>query len=265
MQSIGGGLTLVRWKGWACLWVLVGVLASSARAELTIRLTNGEWPPYLSPTLPHDGLASRIVRAAFAERGIKVEYGFFPWKRAFELAKEGAWDGSVVWMKNREREQQFHFSAPVIHSDYVFFHRRGLVFDWREINDIRPYRIGLSDGYDYGKDVSASQRNGQLKVEVATSDLINLRKLAWGRIDLFPINRVVGLSMLSQLNTDEAERLTFHPKALQMDTLHLILNRKNPSHTKLIEEFNKGLESVRARGDIARFEQEAREPTFKQN
>jgi len=68
-----------------------------ARAAETIRLTNGEWQPFLSKDAPHHGFASHIVTAAFALVGVEVEYGFFPWKRSFKLAKEGTWDGSVVW------------------------------------------------------------------------------------------------------------------------------------------------------------------------
>ncbi|WP_137937090.1 transporter substrate-binding domain-containing protein [Chitinivorax sp. B] len=239
--------------GWCLLYLF---LAGSSHADTTVRLTNGDWPPFLSPAMPYDGLASRIVRVAYAERGINVEYGFFPWKRAFELAREGAWDGSVVWLKNAEREQQFYFSAPVIYGDYVFFHRRNLRFNWENMADIQPYRIGISDGYDYGKAFNALRQLGKLKTAVASSDLVNLRKLAGGRIDLFPMNRIVGLSLLAQLTPDEASRLTYHPKELQVETLHLILSRKLPRNAFLIEEFDKGLETIRGRGDIARFEKE---------
>lgn len=73
-------------------------------AQESIRLTNGEWPPYLSKDLKHYGVASRIVTEAFDLEGIKVEYGFFPWERALELAKHGDWDGSLVWFHTPKRE-----------------------------------------------------------------------------------------------------------------------------------------------------------------
>ena len=56
--------------------------APLAVAEETIRITNGEWPPYMSKKLKHYGLASRITTEAFASQGVKVEYGFFPWARS---------------------------------------------------------------------------------------------------------------------------------------------------------------------------------------
>ena len=51
---------------------------SALSKEQVIRLANGEWPPYTSKDLPNYGLGSQIVSEAFAEVGIKVEYGFFP-------------------------------------------------------------------------------------------------------------------------------------------------------------------------------------------
>ncbi len=65
----------------ALLALLISV--AHARAE-TLRITNGEWPPFTSQHLPHGGPLSRTVAEAFKQAGIKVEYGFFPWKRSYE-------------------------------------------------------------------------------------------------------------------------------------------------------------------------------------
>ena len=80
----------------------------SARAEKAIRLTTGEWAPYISEKLEHFGLVSRIVTEAFALEGVKVEYIFLPWKRAYQEALIGKYDGSAVWTRNSEREKGFY-------------------------------------------------------------------------------------------------------------------------------------------------------------
>ncbi len=74
MQRILKGLSLT-----ALILLCGGVI--NVRAAETIRLTNGEWQPYLSKDAPHHGFASHIVTEAFALVGVEVEYGFFPWKR----------------------------------------------------------------------------------------------------------------------------------------------------------------------------------------
>ena len=77
-------------------------------ADETIRLANGEWAPYFSTKLKYYGIGSRIVAEAFHLEGIKVEYGFFPWKRAFEIAKEGKWPGVVGFESSTERTPYFY-------------------------------------------------------------------------------------------------------------------------------------------------------------
>ena len=68
---------------------LLGLFSSASAAE-TIRITNGEWPPFTSERLPDKGPLSRIVAEAFALEGISVEYGYFPWRRAYDYTRERA-------------------------------------------------------------------------------------------------------------------------------------------------------------------------------
>ena len=75
---------------------LVLFSVSSLFAKETIRLTNGEWLPYMSANLKYNGVASRIVTEAFALEGIEVVYSFFPWKRAYALVSNGDFDGSLA-------------------------------------------------------------------------------------------------------------------------------------------------------------------------
>jgi polar amino acid transport system substrate-binding protein len=60
----------------------VGALAQTRD---TIRLTNGDWQPFMSENGPHHGIASHVITEGFARAGVEVEYGFSPWKRAKKL------------------------------------------------------------------------------------------------------------------------------------------------------------------------------------
>ena len=110
---------------------LLVLLLGSAQAAEQVRLTNGEWPPYLGETLPHHGVASRIVAEAFALQGVEVQWEFHPWARSLKMAEQGLRDGSAVWFHNPERERHFHISEPVVESRYYFFHRKTHAFDWK--------------------------------------------------------------------------------------------------------------------------------------
>jgi polar amino acid transport system substrate-binding protein len=86
---------------------LILFFSPSLFAKDIIRITNGEWPPYLSKVLPHNGFASHLVKEVFAAVHVEVLYGFFPWKRSYRYAKEGKgvsnsdiWNGSIVFRSN---------------------------------------------------------------------------------------------------------------------------------------------------------------------
>ena len=121
---------------------LVVLHVSPAAAKQKVRITNGEWAPYLSEHLPHFGFASHIVEEAFNQVGIEVQYGFFPWKRSYKLALEGKWHGTVVWVYTEERAKSFFYSDVVVSDAEYLFHLRSRPIDWKELSDLQGMRIG---------------------------------------------------------------------------------------------------------------------------
>ena len=122
---------------WCCQIGLLAILMTAApvRAE-TVRLTNGEWAPYLSETLPHHGAASHIVSKAFEKVGVTVKYGFFPWKRSYRLAEQGRWHGTVVWVFTEKRAKDFLYSDVVIEDAEYLFHLKEAPLEWRTPADL---------------------------------------------------------------------------------------------------------------------------------
>ncbi|HYD58843.1 MAG TPA: transporter substrate-binding domain-containing protein [Noviherbaspirillum sp.] len=241
---------------------LVICLASApfilARAERMVRLAIGEWPPFLSEHLPHYGIGSRIITEAFAAQGLRVQYGFFPWRRSLRLAQSGEWDGTALWLKSEARMRDFYFSEPVMYAEYVFFHRKTMPFDWSQITDLVEYRIGISNDYFYGKEFECAVKAGLVNVESVPKDELNLRKLLHGRIDLFPMDRVAGNALLQERFTPEESRLlTAHPRPLYHDAMYLLLGRKRPQNRQLTRTFNAGLEGLRASGKLEAYLKEA--------
>lgn len=241
--------------------LLCTLLFGVAQAAEQVRLTNGEWPPYLGANLPHHGVASRIVSEAFALEGITVEWEFHPWARSLKMAEDGQRDGSAVWMNNNDREQRFYVSDPVVESGYYLFYRKHQGFDWKSVTDLRGLRVAGTRGYDYGQEFQQAEASGELPVSRLTSDEQGLRQLLAGRIDVLPIDKVVGFDLLYQKFTSaERQRLSFHPKPLRSDSLHLILSREIPANAELITRFNRGLEKLRQSGKAAQYLLDVHQP-----
>lgn len=235
------------------MWLatLLLAIAAASFAEETIRITNGEWPPYLSIKSPYHGLASHIVSEAFALEGVKPEYGFFPWKRSYKLAESGMWDGSAVWVYSKERAEKFYFSDPIIETKWVFFHLKTTNFDWKTVDDLKKYKIGATLEYNYGRNFERAERNGILKVHRIPRDEQNFKKLVAGRIDVFPLDLLVGYSMLNDLiSADDIQLVTHHHKPLKVVQLHLILSKKVKKNEHLMKRFNRGLKRLHELGRI---------------
>lgn len=233
------------------LGLLLILLANALRAE-TIYLTNGEWPPYLGEHLPHYGVASRIVSEAFAEQGIRVDWSFYPWSRALLLAERGKRDGAAIWLRSPEREARFHISDPVVESRYVLLHRADYPFEWSTIADLARHRLGAAQDYFYGEAFTEAERSGQLQVKRLNSEEQGLRMLLAKRIDLFPMDEVVALTMLAERFTPaERGQLVAHAQPLHSQPLHLLLSREIPANAERMQRFNLGLKALRERGRIA--------------
>ncbi|MEP1213488.1 MAG: transporter substrate-binding domain-containing protein [Marinobacter sp.] len=216
--------------------------------ETVVRLTSGHWPPYMEYNPPHFGVISRIVTLAFAKQDTPVTYGFFPWSRALMLAEKGLWDGSVAWTCRPEMIRSFFFSDPIVAHHYVLFHRTSMDFDWGRVVDLESYRIGLTQDYNYGETFEEAVAAGTINAEKTTSDIANFRKLAAGRIDLFPMEPAVGIKMLRELGLED--KITFHSTPLQSDYLYLILSRRVPDNERYLKEFNNGLSELRESGRL---------------
>ncbi len=239
------------------LLLLVGMGAGGSAQE-TIRLTNGEYPPLSSEELKHYGIGSRIVTEAFALEGVTVEYGFFAWKRSYDQAKAGRWDGTILWGRTPEREKYFYISDPIIMDKNVFFYIRGEPFDWAAVEDLKGIPIGATAAYHYGEDFQNAERDGVIQVQRALKDELNFRKLLKGKIRIFPHNLHVGLFMIQKhFKPEQAQRFTYHPKTVYQRPFHLLLSNRVEKNKRMMALFNKGLKRLKETNKIEEYATES--------
>jgi polar amino acid transport system substrate-binding protein len=233
---------------------LVVLLFSPAlMAETTIRITNGEWEPYLSEYSYKYGLASHIVTEAFKLEGITVKWGFFPWKRAYLEAQKGEnWDASAVWWPTEERKESFFLSDALVKTSYVFFHLKSRKFEWKSVEDLKGLKIGTTLGYDYGKELMTAMKDRKISFQEVSSDEKNFDKLLLGRIDIFPNNPIVGAAqIINSLPPEEAERLTYNRKEFDQNNLNLLISKKCANGQFFLEKFNTGMKKLKESGRLA--------------
>jgi polar amino acid transport system substrate-binding protein len=236
------------------LYLIGTCISSNCIAEETIRISTGEFPPYLSENLAHNGVGLRIIKEAFALEGVKVEYGFFPWKRSYKLAKTGEWDASATWGHNADRDKHFYFSDPLYPARSVFFHLKSYQFDWNTLEDLKGISIGATQTYAYTPEFLEAIDKQTLNIELIASDEINFKKLLKGRTNIFPLNIDVAYALLANKFTlHERESITYHPRELYSIQSHLIFSKKNERNIRMLALFNSGLKRLRVSGKFGEY------------
>lgn len=218
--------------------------------ERVVFITNGEWPPFTSKSLPFYGAASQVVKEAFRLVGVRVQFEFYPWARAFHLAKSNIkWIGTMPWMKTDERQQVFLYSDVLMTIEGVFFYLEERGFDWKEWDDLRRLVVGETTGYAYGPDYAAAKEKGIFSTFSSSDDVVKFKRLLNKRIDVVPIAKEVGQFLLHKhFHRADVARVTFHPKPVFREKYHLLLKKTDPRSKPLLAKFNQGLKKLKSTG-----------------
>lgn len=226
-------------------------------AQETVRIASGEYAPWTSKNIKGAGFINHVISEAFARVGYRVEFEYYPWKRAFNSAKTGEkFHATSYWYYSDERAQFFHYSDPLGHEETVFFHLAdNPPGDWQALSDLKGKRIGVTRGYTYTKEIWDAHESKALSIKVADTDEINFRKLLKGRIDLFLMETVVGKKLLrDKFSADEATRVTFDPNPLFEGLTYLLFNKNRADAEAVMAAFNRGLAEIRADGTYQKME-----------
>jgi len=225
-------------------FLFILILISPTLSKETIQLSTGEWAPFTSQNHLNGNVAQIIVNEAFKLVDIEVKYTYYPWKRAFILAKRVDADGTFPWRKNKQREADFFYSKQaIIKSPAVFFHLKKLDLKWENYQDLKKYKIGGTLSYTT---VPFLEEKG-LTVEVVPQEAQNFKKILAGRIDITPSSLLVGYAIIHKIfPKDKASMFTHHPRKLTIgdDGLHLLISKKHSRAKELMKKFDEGLNKL---------------------
>lgn len=241
---LGGGLCL------AGIGIVGPAAGSQATSPEVVRLANGEWPPYTGADLPNYGCDSQVVSEALALEGMRVQYSFLPWARGLLLSQNGVLDGAIEWAATPTiRQHHFVSKTPLSHQQWVFFQRADRALHWQQLDQLTGVTIGITIGYSYSGALAALQRSRPEMFAEAASDLSNFKKLLSGRIDLFPLEKQVGRTLMQRyLTMEEQSQLIVAAQPLADFAPHLLLSRAVVGNEQRLQRFEQGLARLLANG-----------------
>ena len=230
------------------LLLTLAVMLPAAQAR-DISMLTVEWAPHYGAELPENGLTTAIVKAAFRAVGHTSDVDFIPWARALKEVEEGKADVVMGAYHNKEREQIYHFSDPIYFLELGLIARPGLgVSKYESLRDLTPYSIGISRGFANSEEFDAAN---YLNKQAATFPNLNIRKLFRGRIDMAVMN--------FDLFRYEAKKegfcisdVEFMEPPLETHGLYLMASRNIPDGEQIMQDFNRGLDTIRKNGEFDR-------------
>lgn len=236
-----------------CKLSLICCIASVAApiwAADTIKLTVGDWSPYIENVPPGFGDLSQIMQEAFAQVGVETKFQFEPWKRV-ENGLDSQNYFSFGYIKTSDRLQRWRYSDSILRSRSILIgtqpHRH---FVWKNWDDLTPYRLGITQAYSYGE--TFEQYKPRLKTVASYNDVISLKALLHHRVDFVLMDSRVASALIAQNFSAKgrAEFVLLHATEVAAGELHFVCAIKNPHCTARIAQFNQGLAKLAASGRL---------------
>ncbi len=224
------------------------------------------YPPfeYLENEQP-TGIEVEIIDRIMTKLNVPIEFCFCPFARIKLLMEQGKIDAATSISHNKGREAYLYFSdnqkafsqtgqipqESIWVSEYLFFINRrfsdSLKFDSYDQMIKDKYRVGIIRDYSYNKEFLDAKLDKYIYADQPQA----LRALTEGVIDVFPIDRTIGLWLLKEYNLEK--QITFLSKPLFRKPYNLIFTKKSdyPDLKEIMLNFNEEVKKMHASGEIA--------------
>ena len=214
----------------------------------TLNISTGEWPPFMSESLPHQGVIAHLITDLFAQANIKVNFTFLPWPRAYHDTINDKYAATAVWMFEQQRTEDYFYSEPVLNERFVFFYHKQRPFDWQNLNDLKGLLLGGGLAYSYGEEFDKALQAGLFDMSRVSTTEQNFKRLAMGRIDAFAEEKSVGYYILASKLPNLFSSINHHPKALLINQSFMMFPKNNKYSKQRLEIFNQQLLKFKQNG-----------------
>jgi polar amino acid transport system substrate-binding protein len=231
-----------------CILYFFGIAPGSYAGE-DVDLTTSEYLPFTTEHAKNHGFCSEIVSTVIKKMGMNPVYTFYPWKRGQAALGDGEMWATFPYVKTREREQEYWFSAqPLFTSKISFFYHKDHLSNavrWNTLEDLKSYKIGGVRGYWYQADFAKAGLN----VEYTTHPEQSIKKLQAGRIQLFPVNDLVGWYLVEKHFAGSKNRFGTLEKPYDMVSDYLMVSKSYPNSEHLLKQFDEMFHKIKESGE----------------
>ena len=228
------------------LLLLPGFIGTTSFAgEKHITATTEPWPPYMGHRLVIQGFLPEILVEAFEQVGYTVTVEFQAWAKALADVKKGEKDILCGAYYTQEREAFLAYSEPIAEVQDVLFMKAGRNITYQQLNDLKPYKIGVVKGAAHGKEFDAADF---LNKEEVTHSEQNIRKLLVDKIDLMAGPGDVIKFIIKRDFPQFVDKIKVIHPPLSTNKIYFGFSKKGARHPELLNAFSKGLRRIKNNG-----------------
>jgi polar amino acid transport system substrate-binding protein len=210
--------------------------AKHTSPSLTLVVDN--YPPYIDEQMPAQGVLTELVVAAFQSQGISTQLQFKPWQHIRQAAAAPQ-HASFLWFKDKDLEQNWLFSAPIVQLRQLLITTEAQSFNPERLDQLREYRLGVTQGHFYGAQFEAQKSSFRLFPVV--SDYQNLQQLLQGKVDYILMDPIVTHQLLQSFSQQTVKLRFLSKPVLTAKPAYLVCSRNYLPCHGMIQQFNHGL------------------------
>jgi len=211
-----------------------------------VRMVTVDWAPFYSSELKEDGVVTVIAKEAFKRAGYDASIRFVPWRRALSLVESGEYDAVMGAYYNDERAQKYIYSEPMFDVEVGLVTLNSLgITQYKNLRELSPYKIGVSLGWANGDEFD---RASYLDKQEASNQILNVRKLFRGRVDMIAIAYAVFRHEAMTMYPDKIGDAVYLNPPLMVAPLYIMASRNIENGHTLMDDFNQGLQQLKQDG-----------------
>lgn len=223
-------------------------LSSPLLAGDTLKLSTGEFPPYISSNSKQLGPLSQIVSLSFERSGYQTLIDINPWNRALKMADKGRVDATYAWSVKAERQAAFLYSKPLFIFEQRAFAISEAQLDVSSTADIGSIRLCRPQGYTLQGHSQVLVDSG-VAIHFSPPDVATcFHMLKANRVDIVVVDKLEGYSYVAQVFASIND-IQVLDKVFFKYSNHLLVSKQHPKAEKLIEDFNQGLDNLMVTGE----------------
>lgn len=218
----------------------IGAFSSVQAAELTVYVEKNQFPK--NETGQYTSIFPETINELIERTGTQAELVEISWQRGYYLGQTQRNAALIPTTRTPQREDLFAWLGPVNRLKWVFFKKKGREITLNSLDDARKVpSIGT-----YAKDAREQflKDNGFRNLDSTNHQMLNVRKLMEGRIDLM-VGTNLGINTIMKLSGFHIDEIE---PAFTFKEVDLYIAFSLSSDPALLERWRKAFDEMKRDG-----------------